>query len=134
MTGNTPTPSWRNSPGPWKGESDGASWDCYGLRCLMARPVPELGHWCGYVDIPKGHPWFGVCYDNINARLSDTDTPVHGGLTYADEVEGCWRIGFDCAHSCDVVPGLHVNHGVYRTETWVYAEVGRLARAAAKAT
>lgn len=124
---NQNTPSWRNEPGPWDGESDGASWFSHGMRCFMVRPNPELGHWCGYVDIPKGHPWFGAHDDAINDKLSFIDVHIHGGLTYADEVEGCWRVGFDCAHSCDLVPGHPGLGGVYRTEGWVRAETTKLA-------
>lgn len=48
----------------------------------------------GYVQIPEGHPWRGLDYDDIDVR-------VHGGLTYADNG---W-IGFDCLHRGDYWPG-----------------------------
>lgn len=57
---------------------------------------------CGYVRVPKGHPWHGKDYDSIEAH-------VHGGLTFAKPDEPCdkgglddgWWIGFDCAHAGD---------------------------------
>jgi hypothetical protein len=62
-----------------------------------------LGHRCGYIRIPNGHPWFGKHYDDIEAE-------IHGGLTFSRMIDpeeespfpepGFW-IGFDCAHWCD---------------------------------
>lgn len=34
------------------------------------------GHLCGYLGVPKGHPWYELHYDDIQAD-------VHGGLTFA---------------------------------------------------
>lgn len=65
------------------------------------------GFRCGYILIPKSHPWYGVDYDNIQAE-------VHGGLTFADaEAGGTWRIGFDCAHLYDAQdPSLPFSRGL----------------------
>lgn len=60
------------------------------------------GYRCGYVRIPKGHPWHGE---------SDIDAYVHGGVTFAEADTKCdkggednaWWLGFDCAH-CDDLP------------------------------
>jgi hypothetical protein len=64
--------------------------------------VMDLGYRCGYVKIPKNHPWYGVHYNEI-------DIEVHGGLTFSSLVgldhpilsNGYW-IGFDCMHSADL--------------------------------
>lgn len=59
----------------------------------------------GYVGVPKGHPWYGLSYNDIDAS-------VHGGLTYSDEClpgindanspePGLWWVGFDTCHSGD---------------------------------
>lgn len=56
----------------------------------------DIGHRCGYIQIPKGHKFFDKHYD-------DVDVEVHGGLTFSGKIEGCrgeW-IGFDCAHMND---------------------------------
>lgn len=81
----------------------------HGFPCIL-RMVP-MGTWCGYVGVPKGHPWFGQGYD--------LDVNVHGGVTYGaacnEELGVChpddgdderWWIGFDCAHAGDIVPGM----------------------------
>jgi hypothetical protein len=59
---------------------------------------------CGYVGVPKTHPWFGKDYEDegpINCN-------VHRGLTYADNTlcvqlydTDLWWFGYDCAHSGD---------------------------------
>jgi hypothetical protein len=50
----------------------------------------EMGHRCGYVTVPKGHPCAGKDYDEL-------DVEVHGGLTYGNGA----KFGFDCAHLYD---------------------------------
>lgn len=93
---------------------------------------PEMLHLCGYVGVPKGHPWFGIEYNqclegcpgepnqftpSITSWFCDHEKPetvteVHGGLTYSSMgdgeylPEGYWWFGFDCAHAGDYVPGL----------------------------
>jgi hypothetical protein len=69
-----------------------------------------IGHLCGYVKVPKDHPYFGKEYDLMNIDC-------HGGLTYASHHDGkpdirikndyekyyskgFW-IGFDYAHAGD---------------------------------
>ena len=54
---------------------------------VIAHP---MGHRCGYVTVPEGHPHYGKGYDDVRVD-------VHGGLTYADE----GTFGFDCAHIDD---------------------------------
>lgn len=73
-------------PGPYKG--------------LIVRN-PGIGHLCGYVGVPQGHPWFGE-------SDYDVDATVHGGLTFAGSLDedGLWYVGFDCAHSGDLCPGM----------------------------
>ena len=71
-----------------------------GYRCVIVGQ--SLGHRCGYIGLPKGHPLHGKDYDEI-------DINVHGGLTYSDNsgtypVENTgdiWWIGFDCGHYMD---------------------------------
>jgi hypothetical protein len=104
-----------------------------------------MGHWCGYVGVPKGHPLHGKSYDEAH-RIVDLD--VHGGLTYADACHGnvchptedadpTWWLGFDCAHLYDESPGM-ASYGwtgedhEYRTLPWVKRETERLAEQIAK--
>lgn len=61
-----------------------------------------MGYRCGYIRVPKNHPWHGKGYDDINAD-------VHGGLTFAEkdvpcgqgELDDGYWVGFDCAHCRD---------------------------------
>ena len=57
----------------------------------------------GYVAIPKGHPFFGMSYDDIQEKY---DIRVHGGLTFSsdsitgqpEDTKGMWIVGFDTGH------------------------------------
>lgn len=94
----------------------------------------SLGHLCGYVGVPRSHPWYGLFCDNIDVR-------VHGGLTYCGEELpkrnrlkpyphdtrlAIWWIGFDCAHAGDLVPGSRLRGGVYRDRDYVFKQIERL--------
>jgi hypothetical protein len=71
---------------------------------------------CGYVGVTEGHPWFG-------RHKYEIDAEVHGGVTFAlaserhreqssstchqpdeGEPDKVWWVGFDCAHSLDLLP------------------------------
>lgn len=93
---------------PWQAEPNRVEFKYKGYHCLVNRAHP--GNLCGYVALPNGHPYYGKHYEDI-------DIGVHGGLTYAGACQGdichvpeegesddVWWIGFDCAHSGDLVP------------------------------
>lgn len=118
------------SDGPWQDEPDKMQWqdETTGLPCLAVRGPG--GHWCGYVGVSEGHPWFGLGYSECRegcescwgVHSPDGQTDVHGGLTFADfcaekdpehgichvtepgAPERVWWFGFDCAHSGDLSP------------------------------
>lgn len=50
----------------------------------------SMGHRCGYVTVPDGHP----CADK---DYNDLRVDVHGGLTFGHGR----KFGFDCAHFYD---------------------------------
>lgn len=104
-----------------------------GFRCEVRRN-PHLGTLCGYMDIPPCHPWYGLDYGAIHERHPQLD--VHGGLTYADKNDDYWRIGFDCAHAGDLIPGFETNFPgeTYRDQTYVERELRLLAEYAADLT
>ncbi len=84
---------------------------------------------CGYVVITSDNKLFGLDYDVIYSKL---DVSVHGGLTYSDEGEGGWIIGFDCAHAGDLCPAFPYYDGVYRTKEFVITECEKLAEEVSK--
>lgn len=65
-----------------------------GLNCEV---IIFDGHYCGYVDVPKSHPFYETDY--MNPKIEDLD--VHGGVTYADSNGDFWRFGWDAAHAGD---------------------------------
>lgn len=96
--------------GPWTDEPDRLEFEHQGYPCILARGA--MGSWCGYVAVAPGHPWHRKEYGDIGVE-------VHGGLTYGQECQGhvchvpkpgepddVWWLGFDCAHSGDIVPGM----------------------------
>lgn len=101
-----------------------------------------LGFRCGYVRVPRGHPWF---------KADDVPVDVHGGVTYSNFGKACdthaghdeWWIGFDTCHGGDApdptlplespypmpsYPGSEI-----RSQAYVLAECRALAKGAAKA-
>ena len=118
---------------PWLTEPDDHLFESHGYVCHAVRYEP-LGHWCGYIYVPEGHPLYGVAYD-------DDELTVHGGLTYSDTEDGATRFGFDCGHYMDLVParaemhkklGLTIDtdeeRGTYKTLEFVINELDNLAK------
>ena len=141
-------------PGPWQDEPDKIHWidPATDMDCLMVRQ-PHSGHWCGYVAVTEGHPFYAKHYDACRLP-GDEWLDVHGGLTYAafcadtdDESRfvchvpepgrphKVWWLGFDCAHLHDLSPAYAARHPdwpssddeVYRDRPYVEAEVRSLA-------
>jgi hypothetical protein len=81
--------------GEWMQEPDYLEFQYFGYKCHIARN--SVGALCGYVHLPKDHPWYGKDYDDLSVS-------VHGGLTFSREIEGAWVIGYDCSHAQDVSP------------------------------
>ncbi len=145
-------------PGAWQDEPDKIHWidPATDLDCLMVRQ-PRAGHWCGYVGVTDGHPFFEQDYDNCRTDGEDGWLNVHGGLTYAafcaesdDPATGVchvpkpgrphkvWWLGFDCAHLGDLSPARAARDrggqwesmhdaDIYRDRSYVEAEVRSLA-------
>jgi len=112
--------SYPVAPPAWKGEFSG-------LRCEIR--ANHSGALCGYVTVPRGHPFYGKGYDGL-------DIEVHGGLTYASKNGKGWEFGFDCSH-CDDAGHPEYEHGhdsyltpgaEYRDIEYVKGEVASLAR------
>lgn len=117
---------------PWEYEPDQMYWvhKDSGYHCEVRRN--HAGTWCGYVEVPGGHPWFGLAVEDVPALC-------HGGVTYAGPGKhGGWAIGFDCGHYFDfspeysrLIPGGR-QEGVYRDIIYVARECRKLALQARK--
>ncbi len=105
------------------------------FRCTACR----VGHRCGYVEIPPGHPLHGLNYQDaapgvtwddlrdeevgkrgiVELLLADPSRPptvldlfdVHGSVTFAGTRDdaGDWWIGFDCGHGTDLRDASLIN-------------------------
>lgn len=113
---------------PWDTEPSRLEWTTEGVPFPMLIKRAGMGHLCGYVGLPEGHPLHGIPYIAV-------DVDVHGGLTFSGYLKGdgaTWWLGFDCAHHGDMVPLIHAhtpqNFSEYRTIGWVRVETERLAR------
>lgn len=123
---------WRQwGPGPWENEPDRIEWRTPGSKLPRLAIRGPLGSWCGYVGLPEDHPLHGRkawgTGGNEEQRHDAIDAlNVHGGITYAEacaghichvaregEPEHVWWLGFDCAHSGDIRPGLGRLPGVF---------------------
>lgn len=72
--------------GPWVGEPDKIQWqdEATGYPCLMVRNGSVTGSWCGYVGLPRLHPYYGLNYDSMKKADGDY-IDVHGGLTFSGD-------------------------------------------------
>lgn len=130
---------WANKNGPWMSEPDRAQWidDDTSLHCGIHRN--DMGALCGYVGVDGSSIYYRAHCTSIAAY-------PHGGLTYCGNnffmkddngnlMEGLWLIGFDCAHSCDLLPGIGFAYSRaigndcadYKDFEFVKGEVKRLA-------
>ncbi len=113
----------------------------HGLRFEVVET--DMGHRCGYVEVPEGNPVWSV-EDYMGKDYPDLS--VHGGVTFVGwriSSEGLvagetWWVGFDCAHHMDSPdPKLKTNDnaimydyrndGIVRSEAYVIEECEKLA-------
>ena len=126
--------------GSWSYEPfDFAVWvdNATGYTCAIKRNGG--GAWCGYVYAPEDHP---VHFRDVDMDEYQTDLTignpvwfdVHGGVTWhgkMDVQEGRaegMAVGFDCAHSQDLIPGWKCGNGEYRSASYAIGEVRKLAK------
>ena len=108
-----------------------------GLRAICI--LTGMGHRCGYVGIPKGHPLYGVDHHEDSDALREAeerignDFDVHGGITYSGGGNGYpvdgdeWWFGFDCAHAGDATGSSLFPGDILRTQEYVESECESLA-------
>lgn len=93
--------------GPWIDEDDYEEFQHNGIDCKIVRIALDSqtdksiwgGYWCGYVKVPKNHPFY-------SKEGYDIDVSCHHGVTYNEMINEDRWIGFDCAHCFDVVPTI----------------------------
>ena len=54
-------------------------WEAHGLKCIVK--ATDMGHRCGYVMVPKGHPWHGLNYsDCVPLAKVDMERPIGSAI------------------------------------------------------
>ena len=110
---------------------------------VRARRAPR-GHWCGYITVPRIHPWaMQACTDEDGKAAAPDEMrllgaiDMHGGCTYAEFEGGGITVGFDCAHCSDGIPPWITDRaywgGTYRDLAFVRAQLLSLAEQAERA-
>lgn len=94
--------------GEWVEEVDLLVFEFGGYECMVQRVCEKEpfaidehyfgGHLGGYIKIPEYHPYYNLSY-------SDMGIVCHGGLSFGKRHEKYW-VGFDCAHSGDIIPSI----------------------------
>lgn len=121
--------------GEWVEEADECRFEHNGIQCKILRvyyvdaDILFDGHLCGYCKIPSSHSDINVDY------TENYDYKAYGGITYDSVNKHLERwIGFDCAHSNDVVPSMNkvkddsiIFHGSYKNMKFVENECRNLA-------
>lgn len=80
-------------------------------------------HPCAYIEIPVGHPLYGIGYYDLYEKGFDID--VHGGFTYSQHSlmginTNNWILGWDYAHYDDYIYGLNDNGNLKK---WTTSEI-----------
>ena len=115
-----------------KKEGNSETFTYKGFDCKIKRNQ-SLSFLCGYVRLPEGHKFYKQHYNDI-------DVDVHGSLTYSQQENDQWVVGFDCGHCFDLCPfeimvnddspygfmQSGVSSGTYRTMEYVESEIKKL--------
>lgn len=102
----------------WLKEEDYYKFEIKGFTCEIIRH-PSMKHLCGYVHLQPNNTFYGVHYNDI-------DIYVHGGLTYSEQKDLDWVVGFDCSHVGDLTPLTYImfKDTAFYDDTEVYRNVG----------
>jgi hypothetical protein len=95
--------------GPWTDEPDTKDISYKGYQGYIKRN--DLGALCGYVMIPSDHPILkGIDLDADDLEYEKVPLNAHGGITFGNTAtntqtgQKVYVVGFDCAHSTDLIP------------------------------
>lgn len=105
----------------WEQEDNERHFYYMDLPCQIKRHLTS-GALCGYVYLPQGHELYGLNDEELAFLL------VHGGITWTQEENGQWVIGFDCSQIGDYQPQSRVHEAgeVYRNMDFVEAQLRKL--------
>ena len=109
-----------------KEEGDELSWIYKDFNCFIKRN--HLKAWCGYVKIPKELPL------NFDFKSDDYFPLIcHGGITFQSSNDELFNVvGFDCAHSGDLIPKMlefdstHGDRNTYKDKDFVISETNSI--------
>lgn len=80
------------------------------IKQITWLPFARTGWGNGYVSVPVGHKFYGKSYSELE-EMYENFYLVPGGLTYSEEEESGWVLGFDSAHT--------FNNPVQHNKDWV---------------
>ena len=119
---------------PWESESNYEEFFYNGIECVIMR-MPRIKCLYGFIGFEEGHSYY-------RKDITLEDLQVHGGITYTGmslidgTKSGKWWIGFDTAHTgdliplmCEKTPGYETffrNGPVYRNLEYVRTEIKKL--------
>ena len=109
----------------WEYEPDKVTFEYEGLKCEVIR-CKGIGHLCGYVTLPEWHPWANL----TTCDLIDVD--VHGGITFAQQTDDGYVIGFDCGHAGDITPSIYERFWQESDHDQTYRDIGYVIRETVK--
>jgi len=108
-----------------KKEGRSEDWNYKGIKCKLRRTIDDC--WAGYVFFPKE-----LLLDVGSNQLESLK--FHGGITCNQQSDsGNVMIGFDCAHSSDLIPSLFLNFNIpdngistYKTKNFAISQCNSL--------
>lgn len=132
-----------NADKPWLSEPRSLQFVSSGLACFLLRHG-DLGHLCGYVAVPAGHPVYGQDVADLRSLK------VHGGIISAyprQKIDwraagwtrppsmgglptSAWVLAFDGGHAGDLMPNIRGGSAagsVYRDWGFMRREAEKLA-------
>lgn len=104
--------------GPWIDEPDLYIFEYQDIKCEIKRIIATEvsgdvfgGYLCGYCHFPDNY---------LVKGLRNLDIDVHGGITFFEKCDenNVTIIGFDCAHSGDLVPSSEIIKERYKLKTY----------------
>jgi len=79
-------------------EANRKEFEYRGYPCIMWRSV-HYTHWCGYIGLQPGHPWYGKQFWDIPIKGLSYSRECAGPICHTSkEKEHLWWIGFQSVY------------------------------------